>query len=86
MQESAEVIVPILENQSRRDGPNDEEQGGVIDRLAAREHLVARRAESFRRRTRRDHEFATPPGTNRNGADRAASLELILDVFDGGGC
>ena len=29
-QESAEVVVPILEVQSRREGPNDEEQGGVI--------------------------------------------------------
>ena len=31
MQESAEVMVPSLEFQSRREGPNDEEQGGAIE-------------------------------------------------------
>ncbi len=37
VQKSAEVVVPILECQSRREGPNDEEQGRAFDRLGARD-------------------------------------------------
>ena len=36
MQESAEVILPTLECQSRREGPNDEEQGGATNELGSR--------------------------------------------------
>jgi hypothetical protein len=39
VQESAEVVVVILEFQSSHEGPNDEEQGGAYDRLAARGRL-----------------------------------------------
>ena len=73
MQESAEVVLPILEFQSRREGPNDEEQGGAIDQLATTEPLFYRR----------DRGFTIPNGINRSGAGRAASLEPVSRVFDG---
>jgi hypothetical protein len=67
LQKSAEVIVPILHGQWRREGPNDEE-GGAIGELVAREP----------RFHGGDHRFIIPTGTDRDGAHREASLESIL--------
>ena len=87
VQNSAEVIVPNLEAQSRWEGPNNEEQGGAIGTLAAKEPLVASRSVFPRRRWRPDHRFTIPTGIDRSGAteqpalrDSAESLmELIVD-------
>jgi hypothetical protein len=80
---SAEVVVPLLEVQSGREGPNNEEQGGAIGQLATREPLQSSRPVSFRRRRTGDHRFNVPTGIDRCGAGRAASLESTRSVSAG---
>jgi hypothetical protein len=72
MQESAEVVVLLLEDQSSQEAPNDEVQGRAIARLDAREPLFVRR----------DHRFIVPTGTYRVGAERETSLESVPRVSD----
>ena len=62
----------------QHEGPNDEEQGGAIDRLATREPLVASWTVPDCQPTRRVHRFIVPTGINRSGAGRAASLEPVF--------
>src|SRR6056297_3020449 len=54
VQKSAEVVIPNFDSQSKREGPNDEEQGGAIGSLATREPLGASRSVFSRRRRLRD--------------------------------
>src|SRR6056297_2441736 len=86
VQKSAEVMVPILERQSRREGPNDEEQGGAIGSLTAREPLGTSRPVLSRRRWHRDYRFSIPTGRYRRDARRAASLERLHRVTDAASC
>jgi hypothetical protein len=65
VQKSAEVVVVTLESQSRHEGPNDEEQGGDIGNLTARESFLFGG----------NHRFIVPTGIDRRGACRETSLE-----------
>ena len=85
MQESAEVVVLTLEDQSRQEGPNDEVQGRAIAHLVARGPLGVSTAAKSRVPTRRDHRSIVPTGTYRSGGERDTSLESVPGVSEGGG-
>jgi hypothetical protein len=78
VQESAEVVVPLVAHQRLREGPNDEEQGRAFDRLDAREPLHASRPANTRLPTHGDHRFNSPTGRCDVGVDRETNLAQVV--------